>query len=544
MPHSANIAYEVALPPEIWLHIAQFLPRASHFRLYGLNRMFYELYMDEKYKAITFGAIDKGFLHDLDSLKNKNISERVRSFSIIPDFIEEQFLDEQDQPSMFESGTSKVPLGLKLKKIAKNVLHKPRSSKKSGPEYHRSLISYLRTSSETIRKLSLVIPNLTGIEHYTIHWTCATVLHASSYLGIAWATFGNLLSLELQVSLKRLADVLPISTIQLPNLSTLTIRLVPPSIWAPDIEQHTTVNERSIAKLEIFINSLHTSLKEFNFHAFTKASFDSIFFDSLQLDRLTTFRLDTCLNNYSILPDTISTPIEFINHHSKTIRHLTLWSTTDYPICRFQISSLQAVSLVSFSTSVQILFNSWDESSIFLRRTAQSLLILSISQALYPEQFGKLLNAVAHTPEHSNGIMDLSIEILDFSMDVIEILSTKMFRLRRLNLHIHYVQVEGTDFLKPGEFFPFKSAKGSRTDIYSFQGSSGEKKYEIKLQDIAVTRRSCCGTLYLWGLMEFIAQSIPSVHSFVGRGNMEIPDPSNVKPKTGGMDVGCSFGTS
>lgn len=44
----------VYLPPELWLHIASFLPQDMLLDMFSVNHTFYELSMNERYHHIEF----------------------------------------------------------------------------------------------------------------------------------------------------------------------------------------------------------------------------------------------------------------------------------------------------------------------------------------------------------------------------------------------------------------------------------------------------------------------------------------------------------
>jgi len=44
----------VDLPLELWLHIISFLPNGYTQRMIGINRMLFELGLDEKYREVRF----------------------------------------------------------------------------------------------------------------------------------------------------------------------------------------------------------------------------------------------------------------------------------------------------------------------------------------------------------------------------------------------------------------------------------------------------------------------------------------------------------
>ena len=57
------------VPPEIWALIAQYLPEKDVIRLMSVNRLFYTLAMDERYKVLSVGKVDRTLVRTLEVLR-------------------------------------------------------------------------------------------------------------------------------------------------------------------------------------------------------------------------------------------------------------------------------------------------------------------------------------------------------------------------------------------------------------------------------------------------------------------------------------------
>ncbi|EAU86666.2 hypothetical protein CC1G_07324 [Coprinopsis cinerea okayama7 len=73
------------LPVELWLQIAEFLKPEDKVRLLGVNRLFFELAMDQLYRNLSLVSSDIGvFIEAMNTLKNPTVARRVRTVTIWP----------------------------------------------------------------------------------------------------------------------------------------------------------------------------------------------------------------------------------------------------------------------------------------------------------------------------------------------------------------------------------------------------------------------------------------------------------------------------
>ena len=58
-----------ALPHDVWLHIAQFIPAKDIPGLISLNSAFFNIAMDSRYRQVSFAYLDNKMLRNLTRLK-------------------------------------------------------------------------------------------------------------------------------------------------------------------------------------------------------------------------------------------------------------------------------------------------------------------------------------------------------------------------------------------------------------------------------------------------------------------------------------------
>lgn len=72
------------LPVEVWFHIAEFIPPYDLPRLVGVNRLFFEVIMDQLYNQLSFISSDsRVFTEKVKALRRVLISNNHRYRSLI-----------------------------------------------------------------------------------------------------------------------------------------------------------------------------------------------------------------------------------------------------------------------------------------------------------------------------------------------------------------------------------------------------------------------------------------------------------------------------
>ncbi|KAJ3562050.1 hypothetical protein NP233_g9816 [Leucocoprinus birnbaumii] len=82
--HNLNVP---DLPPEIWAEILSYLPRGSVRKMIGINRMLFELGMDELYKEICLTDYEDAGLKTFQQIQYPNLASRVGGLVIRPTFL-------------------------------------------------------------------------------------------------------------------------------------------------------------------------------------------------------------------------------------------------------------------------------------------------------------------------------------------------------------------------------------------------------------------------------------------------------------------------
>ncbi|KAM6497359.1 hypothetical protein JOM56_007832 [Amanita muscaria] len=78
------------LPNDLWDYVVQFIPALSLKDMISVNRYFFNLAMDYRYRQISFTYLNERMLWMLVRLKDPAVSYRVRTIYIYPDFLKEE----------------------------------------------------------------------------------------------------------------------------------------------------------------------------------------------------------------------------------------------------------------------------------------------------------------------------------------------------------------------------------------------------------------------------------------------------------------------
>ncbi|KAJ2933769.1 hypothetical protein H1R20_g3323, partial [Candolleomyces eurysporus] len=154
------------LPTELWLHIAEMLEPKERHKLIGLNRLFFETAMNERYRNLSLVSPDgANLVETMERLLNPDVAKRVRTLTIWPEEVCRAIYPERDEPPAFK----RVPIPKKPDTIWRRV--KRRVSKKDTspePEYTVIQLPDLPRPPARRRMLKQALKGLTNLEELYI----------------------------------------------------------------------------------------------------------------------------------------------------------------------------------------------------------------------------------------------------------------------------------------------------------------------------------------------------------------------------------------
>lgn len=486
------------LPTELWRHIAHFLPPEEIKRLYSVNQVFYYLAMDETYRDVRFDSVGGGLLHYLNTLKSPNFAQRVRSFHISSHLLHDTAINSTD--------------GFRTKMS-------PRVIRWREP-----------TSEKIVQSIIDIMPNLTEVQTFSVSW------HYLSETGtdIRWSFFApNLQHLRLSIPPTHLSCI-P-NSVDFPKLKTFYIKFL--------IEHSVGMETNALQMLASFIDQQRPHLQKLAIRASRRNHVSALFHSLGKFERLISLDLDDTCTPYYPGGAGVDPSVKFMNKNAGTLRDLSLASTLIDSRLNFKYLHLRNLTSLLLNSNLLLPYKEfWDEQlSVFLKNVAHSLKSLVILGSLSPRELAWLFS-ILNTSDSAGGLRTLAIGTASLTRQLIVRISEKLPCLDSLTLRIHDISVPGTYPVTPEEDFPIRKSR----EEHPFADRLREISFdEWKLRDITIMRKSCCGQLFLWGLMKLFAECIPTVASFTGNGHMVIPDPPNQKRAggtTGCTDTVCSYG--
>jgi len=548
------------LPPELWCRIAQYLPQSTLKELYGVNRVFFDLAMSERYREVSFDKLDDHTVNLLNRLRyvfvhvfaNWRVNEkrsdpdtarRVQMLHISPHFMHNLTVDEA---SASENGVfqwfklsvfgRRMTLGWYANCKASDTIDAP--------------------SSQITEKLVDVTYLMPNVRYFNLHWD-SFFDYSAPYLDSSWLSFAhNLQELTLSITTVKLHTLFPLPA-SFPLLEKLHV-----TIHARDYPEHRQELINGLSSLAKFINSLSSTLEHLQIRCHPVQDLSFLYERITHLKVLSSIDLDMSLMAAAgaIIP---IHSVSFLQRQSHTLRDLCLSTSlrsNPWGTYQFSLDALHLSRLSSLSISAGLLAFDWDHSLAFMAQHISSLQSLTVNGPLAPSELSKLLESLHHR-DTSAALSYLSFSVYQLDSRLIHKLATTLRRLKSLNIQTQKIACDSMHSITPSPMFPRDSVRSPCLSLrreksltylsYQISGKIYPFVRELplhpclklwELQDMTIKRRSCCGDLVLWGLMAFCAQHIPSMKSFERSGNMVLPDPLQSQQKRC-SEILCAYGS-
>ncbi|KAJ3841996.1 hypothetical protein F5878DRAFT_722539 [Lentinula raphanica] len=492
------------LPSEIWLHIASFIPDATLKRLTGVNLLFYNISMDLRYKSIVLQRLDSRTMMLLKRLSDPAVGKRVRLLTASPDF---RFYGAVHAPPSSSFRHFLHPFRLLGYGSGPNNSNKPR------PE------------EEGTRALIIALPAMPNVTTFTIDshsWGQHSGTRIQDFLNTAWASFGsNLRKLSLRGHAASFRTIIG-STPSLPQVEELFFELTD----NPTSSVMSTEDDRILINVFApFINSFSPKLQALTIWAWTSLDLSAFFRCLGQFPLLTCFNFQTSfLRTFKHDPSSLS---HFIQQHCAQLEILVL-KLNQNPV----LHTIQMEQPLS-----EWIYNTFQESHF------SHLLELQLYPSALPRGFDGLLTCIQSSAKtiHTLVVRDryldaqdvsrlidilpsntksLRLNVLEMDIHLYDSLSTRLPELRSLSLYISKVLPDLPVTIILDLLRKLGILLTSDT-LQTFISNINTRKYiDWKLRDIGVWQS---GYNVSHDLMSALRNSIPSVVSFWGLGNIE-PD--------------------
>ncbi|KAL0954897.1 hypothetical protein HGRIS_003830 [Hohenbuehelia grisea] len=515
----------VQLPDDIWFEIARFIPEAELTSLYGVNRCFFELALNLRYREVYLTHLTMHSIKLLEHLKDDYLSHRVRSLivashlilplgclpvrAITPSQIEDQGTQAPPSLTIREKVTTlfRAIVSISSFRIGQNEANS-QASRSAAPgleeKSRRAELAFIL--EETFQRLK-------NVQHFELTWEKS--LPGDPYdppYPRIWQIFGgNLRNLTLYTTGDRLPHLLQ-SASALDGLQhfNLTLRSMSSSF---DAAEKRAGNPSSLAA---FLNRFGKTLESLSL----QGNFDLLFGDLGHLRRLKKLRLRIHMHRQDV--PNASSINRFLLLHANEIEEFSLHQTNCALISGHSFKGAPDLGLVN-DIMHDVRFPRLASLDLQMGNDLDANPLLTLSSCA-----GKYLRNVSY---HGRGLNSTQLKyfIHGFAKEGAEV------PLRCLRLDIDHFNVEVLDMLAHTfpSLYSLSLAVSHNEDLpgWAFaqilSGSfEGSPRYYLdwKLYDLSLSKKS--RTLLLsdeFQAATIVARHIPTVQSFNGTGGMLPP---------------------
>ncbi|TFK62095.1 hypothetical protein BDN72DRAFT_849063 [Pluteus cervinus] len=506
------------IPDDIWIYIARFLAPQTLRGLYSVNRVFFELAFDERYRDISFVQIDSRSLRKVQRLMDPFVAKRVRRLRINPVWFKDAettnlpFNDDSDVPGCFQGVQLSVPSLVRSLSTRLQITQKP-------------LRPLHRIPRELIHQYSNeIISGFTNVISFVIvtRW----VPHPKNllpFLAGSWNTFGaSLRKITLNAPLGEFQALLPPADM-LVCLEELTLRFVT-DMSRTDADADTNMLKNVIVP---FVNQFSTRLLRLNIMSSALGDHSCVFLDMNQCPNLTSLSLDI-----AFYPPLLSKPeglTKVLRDHADNLQHVRLQSHESFRLpsregtshdffCRWMqeivkdddiLANLQ--SLVIEPTNDLALPSSLETALPLIQRSCDSLTTLILTdRCLKFEDVTTLAKAFAHRPP-MRGLKNFHVKTVSLNPQLFDMFAENLKGLD--DLQISFLALL-SDVKKEG-IMEVDDEATDATDIKPFLKQMEGRLYpNWHLYSLWVWQLSHMTTQLAHNILSALTSSIPSLRMF------------------------------
>ncbi|KAF7289490.1 Polygalacturonase 3 [Mycena chlorophos] len=401
-------------PPEIWSLVAAHLPPSVCANLYSVNRQWFDIAMNIRYREISFAFLNQKMLHELTRLRDPAVARRVRTLHIHPYFVKEIF--EQQRPTRQQSAQSlrgKFKLGGLFRDNHKRCARTGLTLFPMGPD-------------ELLRTLKEVLSGLPNVVQYDIAWNG---LHTISTLPAPFlvAAFSpSILQLTLEISLEKAPELLA-HTERLQGLEELDL-----FIRLDHLRSGAVYEQILVEHLAPAINRLHKTLQKFSLRLCEPMDVAPLF-DSLRLFPF----LESLSISIPLARPHLGHPSglgNFLERHRNTLWSLTLRGSelspdglgAEDPLSEWINDALSYLSgplkLGELELDLAV-----EAAALCLGRFARSVTSLTLTGRRLPyDDVDDLLNAVRRNVRGNQRLQRLRLGAVTLSPELIDLLAERL----------------------------------------------------------------------------------------------------------------------
>ncbi|KAJ7139982.1 hypothetical protein C8R43DRAFT_1018478 [Mycena crocata] len=482
------------LPEDIWQCVASFIPDSHLLHLISVNKAFYNIVLDAKYREIHWNKLDASMIKSLVRLRTPSIAARVRRLHIRAWFIEYLILKEsQVPPSVAVSSKRWVSRHMRL----------PSSPMRIAP----STTGKSSAARDILESMTEAVRVMTHVTEYSFEWRdLSPTANTLRFLSTARMAFGtSLRKLTLNAQLKNFTNLL--STVDFDNLEELELSFDhdnfadehSANLLREAIAPFVNHFRRTIGSLLISsaskadLSPLLSALQTFpHLHKFVaRVAFDSVHLsDTGGLLRILSANRDSI--------SSVELARSFAASSDEVPHPRSTWGTLSTAL------ALDPTALVNLHTLKIPILETFDATLTCLRRSADTLTSLClIDHFLTESDFTALIQLFSHR-SFDAGLQTLHVCLAFLTPTIFDLLASRLPGLCKLNLVLSETTMAEVSHNNGGAFCI---------------ALDGHHYPDWKLSDLGIWEKRFIDTPSSREeqvLMEHLARCIPSVMTFKG----------------------------
>ncbi|KDR80901.1 hypothetical protein GALMADRAFT_241405 [Galerina marginata CBS 339.88] len=457
-----------AIPHEIWMHIAQFLPASVLQDLLSVNSAFFEVAMDYRYRQMSFAYLDNRMLRSLARLKDPAVAKRVRILHVYPGFLKEALEREKidSEPTILRRS-----LRAKLVDIGNLLLEQ-----KLFPKHPRiRLMRSLKRTEDVVQIMLEVLSGLPNVNEYYVTWCGLPSISATAVPFLSTIFQANLRKLSLELSLENMQNLLTPS-FKVENLQELHL-----TIHSENINSVSERNDILRTHLAPAISQLRSTLQTLTIQSWEPADLSPMLFAIKCLPVLKELSIAIPVESTHLGdPEGLA---QFLNTHRASLRTLRLRATQfggvgmTPDLVSFDTWIRNAMSGVSLPKLrvLDITSNLFPvyTSILCLRHFSSTITSLSLTGCYRTyEDVEEAINLVSDRDE---ALCRLRIGLVSLSPQLVDLISSQLPRLFKLELVVKFILPHAQDSPEFSAEFPGECQRSSQVD--EFLSEMGNRCY-------------------------------------------------------------------
>ncbi|KAJ7666948.1 hypothetical protein DFH06DRAFT_1185119 [Mycena polygramma] len=411
----------VALPEDIWQCVASFIAHTHLVTLISVNRAFYNIVLDAKYREIHWDKLDGRMTKSLVRLRTPSIARRVRRLHVRAWFIE--YLVKK------ESLTPLSPVVTSKRWVSRHLRLLPRVAPSTGGKSS--------PARDILESMTQAVRLMTQVTEYSFEWRdLSPTADTMGFLSAARAAFGvSLRKLTLHAQLGNFNTLL--STVDFDNLEELELSF--------DHDHTISPQSADLLRDEIapFVNHFRRSIGSLLISSASKADLSPLFHAFQEFPYLHKLVVRVAFDTAHLAdPGGL---VEILRTNSASLTSVELgWSFAAIPDEAHQPPSTWGAFSAALTSVPSVFVNllslkmpsllTFDGTMTCLRPSSDTLTSLClIDHFLREQELLELVQLFAHRP-FDTGLQTLYICLANFGVETLDLLANRLPGLRNLNL--------------------------------------------------------------------------------------------------------------